>query len=238
MKSLRDKLRIKFFYHWILTWGITFIMIYWLILWGLDSRYAGFITGEGRIVQTWQFIFLFASSFIFALAAYIEKRPWRYFLIFATLCSFFLAGEEISWGQRVFNIETPEYWQDINAQDEINIHNLDFIQRYRHWYLGSVPLLGLIATYIRFDWFKMIKPDSNLRYLLLTVLLTCFVWEYARQQFGEIPIELAREALFFAGRFSEIGELAFAVAVLSYSWSRYKYVLDFRRQQEDASQMM
>ncbi len=37
---------------------------------------------------------------------------------------FFGMGEEISWGQRVFGIETPEFLAEANAQKETNLHNL------------------------------------------------------------------------------------------------------------------
>ncbi len=37
---------------------------------------------------------------------------------------FFCRGEEISWGQRIFGIKTPKYFEEHNAQDEMNIHNL------------------------------------------------------------------------------------------------------------------
>ena len=33
-------------------------------------------------------------------------------------------GEEISWGQRIFNIETPGFLAEANAQKETNLHNL------------------------------------------------------------------------------------------------------------------
>jgi hypothetical protein len=36
----------------------------------------------------------------------------------------FGAGEEISWGQRIFGIETPEFLAEANAQKETNLHNL------------------------------------------------------------------------------------------------------------------
>ncbi|MDP1713491.1 MAG: hypothetical protein Q8L41_01990 [Anaerolineales bacterium] len=39
---------------------------------------------------------------------------------------FFGAGEEISWGQRIFNVETPESINTINDQGEITVHNLSF----------------------------------------------------------------------------------------------------------------
>jgi hypothetical protein len=40
------------------------------------------------------------------------------------LGSFFVCGEEISWGQRIFNFKTSAYFQEHNSQDEENIHNL------------------------------------------------------------------------------------------------------------------
>ncbi len=41
-----------------------------------------------------------------------------------TLLCLFGAGEEISWGQRIFGIETPGYLKDRNAQGELGLHNL------------------------------------------------------------------------------------------------------------------
>jgi len=41
-----------------------------------------------------------------------------------TLLCLFGAGEEISWGQRLFGLETPDYLKDRNAQGELGLHNL------------------------------------------------------------------------------------------------------------------
>lgn len=38
---------------------------------------------------------------------------------------FFGAGEEISWGQILFDLPVPEAVSEINAQEEFNIHNLN-----------------------------------------------------------------------------------------------------------------
>lgn len=47
-------------------------------------------------------------------------RVWLFFgLVFL-----FGAMEEISWGQRVFGIESPEWFLKHNKQGEINVHNL------------------------------------------------------------------------------------------------------------------
>jgi hypothetical protein len=40
------------------------------------------------------------------------------------LAFLFGAGEEISWGQRIFNTQSSEFFQQHNAQGETNLHNL------------------------------------------------------------------------------------------------------------------
>ena len=48
------------------------------------------------------------------------------FLTMTTLLAvffFFGAGEEISWGQRIFNIESSGFFKENNAQGEMNLHN-------------------------------------------------------------------------------------------------------------------
>lgn len=37
---------------------------------------------------------------------------------------FFAAGEEISWGQRIFHVQTPEPLREVNNQGEITLHNI------------------------------------------------------------------------------------------------------------------
>ena len=78
---------------------------------------------------------LFAASAAFVIAGLRLRRagsdgrmsalkPWIFFLLGAGL--FFAAGEEISWGQRLLGVETPDSLKEANDQDEINIHNLGF----------------------------------------------------------------------------------------------------------------
>jgi len=44
------------------------------------------------------------------------------------LLFFFGAGEEISWGQRIFGFKTPESLTQVNKQDELNLHNLSVLE--------------------------------------------------------------------------------------------------------------
>lgn len=55
-----------------------------------------------------------------------SMRSSRFLLMTALLglVFFFGAGEEISWGQRIFGIETTDFFRQHNAQQETNLHNM------------------------------------------------------------------------------------------------------------------
>jgi hypothetical protein len=54
------------------------------------------------------------------------KRNWWFLTVVLVLgiMLFFAAGEEISWGQRILGLKSPEFFNKNNAQHETNFHNL------------------------------------------------------------------------------------------------------------------
>lgn len=66
--------------------------------------------------------FLISSMFFFI--NFLNQK--KIVLVLFALIFFIGMGEEISWGQRIFNFGTPEYFKERNIQDEFNLHNLDF----------------------------------------------------------------------------------------------------------------
>lgn len=54
-----------------------------------------------------------------------RNRYWLVLNIFIVLGAFFGFGEEISWGQRIFSIESGEFFTSQNLQAETNFHNLE-----------------------------------------------------------------------------------------------------------------
>jgi len=81
---------------------------------------------EDGIVESITTICYFIASFIFIFACKTQRFRNIWYWFFALLF-FFIAGEEISWGQRFFNITTPEMLKNINVQQEVNIHNIEGI---------------------------------------------------------------------------------------------------------------
>ena len=60
----------------------------------------------------------------------------------------FLAGEEISWGQRIFDLQSGEYFQKNNLQGELNIHNLQIGDVKVNKVVFSLMLFSVVALYL------------------------------------------------------------------------------------------
>ncbi len=70
-----------------------------------------------------------------------ERSRLCYFMTIGwALLMFIFMGEEISWGQRIFDIATPDALREINRQHEINIHNMQFM----YTFLGGKHRLLII----------------------------------------------------------------------------------------------
>lgn len=72
-------------------------------------------------------------------------------LVAAMVGSFYITGEEISWGQHILNWSTPEYWTAFNDQNETNLHNTSawLDQKPRLLLFIGIVVGGLIVPYLR-----------------------------------------------------------------------------------------
>lgn len=93
-----------------------------------ESIFRNYFVVEDGIIEYATAVFLLAISIVSfyrlrTLAA--GKRIWFFVTTgFFALIFFFGAGEEISWGQRIFGFETSEFFLEHNYQGETNLHNL------------------------------------------------------------------------------------------------------------------
>ena len=59
----------------------------------------------------------------------LARKPWKIspwlgvWVGLAAVCSLYVAGEEVSWGQHFFDWSSNEFWQEVNDQNETNLHN-------------------------------------------------------------------------------------------------------------------
>ncbi len=76
------------------------------------------------LVGEWSQFFFFASAAMYGFRLVLAKSPYRLFFGLLALACALAALEEISWGQRLFDIASPEIMRLHNLQKEINVHNL------------------------------------------------------------------------------------------------------------------
>jgi hypothetical protein len=86
------------------------------------------ISREDGLLEMGTFLALMAGAGLCLYRAWTlrnqRSRRFTAMLIMGAVVLTFGAGEEISWGQRMLGIESPEFFQAHNAQNETNIHNL------------------------------------------------------------------------------------------------------------------
>jgi hypothetical protein len=104
------------------------VVLYWT-LYAYDPVFHNrYIRNEDRATEWITFAGFFFASLLRAGAALRRApRPRLATLYLAGLAFFFFvcAGEELSWGQRVFGFKTPDAIKRSNEQKEFNLHNLD-----------------------------------------------------------------------------------------------------------------
>ena len=113
---------------------ILLSFVFFLFFAGIISSYVDtdwfdsvFIAEDGFI--EWMTVAGLLLAAAAAVRHLLKKNGRKSFLFICCMLgiiglSIFAAGEELSWGQRIFNIETPEYFLAHNAQQETNVHNL------------------------------------------------------------------------------------------------------------------
>jgi len=114
---------------------------------------------EDGLIENLSSVFFGLSSIALIIAAkrssFLKNKSngLRYFMILSwALLMFIFMGEEISWGQRLFDFNTPESLAEINDQDEFNIHNIEAVDSFmggKYRYLSIMMITtGLILPVI------------------------------------------------------------------------------------------
>lgn len=157
-------LKIKDVPIWIWLWLVPTPYIAQFIFLYLDTGKLYFhkvFTGEAGIIEIGTALFLFFAV-IFAIPcirlAQQRKLTGMSVLlsIYAVGC-FLLLGEEISWGQHVFDWQSPDYFIENNEKNETNLHNMGFINRsIAKWIVVIGMVAGGVVLPLTFRWRKSI----------------------------------------------------------------------------------
>ena len=83
------------------------------------------LTREDYWVESLTAVWFFLAGCLFFGTAWREPSLFRRGVyILGGMAMLFIAGEEISWGQRIFGFATPDFLLPLNRQQEFNVHNI------------------------------------------------------------------------------------------------------------------
>lgn len=127
LKSTEDIKQISLFEK------IIFIILLVAVMYALyafftDSSYFDYLVQEDGFYENLTSIFLFLASFTLLVKFFKYQRYyntlWKLGVLLMAVGLFFGGGEEISWGQRIFDIQSSEFFKANNSQQETNFHNM------------------------------------------------------------------------------------------------------------------
>ena len=163
-------------YYLLFIYGFVYIFPYGKFFIGM-SWFDWFRSEDGPLewIQFFEYAFSSILAFlVFSLGKKKEVNSMIWLLI--AFLSFLIAGEEISWGERLTGIGIDSI-SNLNVQGETNFHNLPFF----HNYLLD-PVFEISCIFLGwFGWrrFKSINalPSKNLSLFFLFVALFYFYFD-------------------------------------------------------------
>ncbi|MCB1747206.1 MAG: hypothetical protein H6977_11030 [Gammaproteobacteria bacterium] len=210
--------------QWLWLWFPPLLLLVMLPVRWLDpAAYRAWFDGEMGVVELATPVFaLIGMVYGLRLLATLRRDgPSKLGLWVALLSAacFYLAGEELSWGQQLFHWHTPAAIDALNDQHETNLHNMSswFDQKPRLllelWVLIGgiiVPLRGLanprrLSANVISSWFWPTLDCLPTAVLAIAIRLP----ERLKDVFGweSVPLEI---------RYSEPQEYYFALFLLLY----------------------
>ena len=144
-------------------------------------------------------------------------RRWRQAVLLGLAVLFvFAAGEEVSWGQRILALETPEALESLNRQGETNVHNLEplggllsFDRLFPLFWLTfavALPVAAAVSDRAR----RFLEPRVPLVPLAVAALFLVNQ-ALAMATFAVLPASLYDSEYPFAHTVTEIKETDFAI---------------------------
>ena len=184
----------------------------------LDRPVFRFLTEEDSVLEWAQFFGYAAAgaaSVVVARTLRRRRRPVHacLWLLFGIGCVL-VAGEEISWGQRIFGWGTPAALDAVNHQHETTVHNIGGVQQTFNATLLVGGLYGTVAPLL-VRWRDAGRLSAATRLLvpalfLVSAFLVLFAYKLARLTFFPRP-------RFGAVEWGEWAEFCLAYACAAFS---------------------
>jgi hypothetical protein len=149
---------------------------------------------EDGLVEYGSALFWLLAAVVLGIGAMRTARRGTGLAVSLTLLAFFLvcAGEEISWGQRLFDIESPELMSSINVQNEITLHSIGSISVFSNTFFLLTVIFFLVMPFlakkhgrIRAALHLIHFPVPN-RFVVRVYVVSLLVWIIVGVRFGTL----------------------------------------------------
>lgn len=200
----------------------TLVIVPWLVSAALiilsvaDRQLYLWLLKEDRPLEWTQFGLFVAAGVLFFRASAAFKNADR---LLATACLVIalglavVAGEEISWGQRLLGFGTPEALGTVNRQNETTLHNINQGIPVEQLFIWAQMLIGLVgATLCLLAWKGLVNPRTARMQFLTTdpAFVSCFAILFLFRASRAVGIGDGIETYW---RFAEWPETAFALVL-------------------------
>jgi hypothetical protein len=145
------------------------LLLLFFVLWAeIDAEsLQSMVHTDDTPIETLSAVLFGLSSVGFVIFAwrseFLKKRGGSVYLM--TVCwallMFIFMGEEISWGQRIFDLQTPDSLKAVNKQGEINIHNIEFVDSFMGGKFRYLSIM-MITTGLILPVFAMTRIGRSL----------------------------------------------------------------------------
>lgn len=105
---------------------------------------------EDGVSETLTVLAYLIGALLLVIAAIRLRRSghWLALLLYIAIAAgaFFVAMEEVSWGQRLLGYSTPQIVESRNIQDEFNFHNIRELGQWETRFFATAAAVGLLGT--------------------------------------------------------------------------------------------
>lgn len=183
---------------------------------GGKQAYKWYIQEDG-FAENVQVLTLFCTFLMAMVVTYREwfrGTPWVALMYAGLCCGFvFLIGEELTWGQRIFNWTTTATFAAINKQNETNLHNIESVEQVFKWVQLLVGAYGFLLPLVIFNWklppwLKKELPAFIPHPTLMPAFAALFFWRLYRNL-----LPPPKQLYFFVSEYNEVLELTLAIGL-------------------------
>jgi hypothetical protein len=133
----------------VVAWVISMLYV-WLGGFFFSADVLTMLDRSEGVLENATALFFLLASILMALTVWRIQAPkmTQFFLVVMAVVFFLFAGEEVSWGQQLIEIETLAIMEKLNVQNENNLHNL-FGYVTDHLFIVAVATYGAIVPALR-----------------------------------------------------------------------------------------